>query len=135
VHGELTVTDYHQGAPGLAHGGIIATAMDEVLGVLNRLLGFPAVTVRLEVDFRRPIPVGTTVHLTSWISGILGRKVYVEGVARLGAADGPVAVTAAGLFLQVPLAHFLDHGNPEQVAQAIEDRRKGGPSWVNEVNP
>ncbi|MGA1596426.1 MAG: PaaI family thioesterase, partial [Candidatus Nanopelagicales bacterium] len=39
----LEVGEYHQGAPGLAHGGIIATAMDEAMGVLNRLLLVPAV--------------------------------------------------------------------------------------------
>ena len=36
---ELVVTKFHQGAPGLAHGGMITTAMDEAMGVLNRLLG------------------------------------------------------------------------------------------------
>lgn len=54
----LEVGEYHQGAPGLAHGGIIATAMDEAMGVLNRLLLVPAVTVHLEVDYIRPVPVG-----------------------------------------------------------------------------
>lgn len=132
---QLQITDYHQGAPGLAHGGIISTAMDEALGVLSRLLSQPVVTVHLEVDFRRPIPVGSTVHITTRIVGVKGRKVYVDGAARLGDPDGPVAVTAAGLFLQVPLEHFLNNGNPEQVAAAIEDRRRGGPSWVAEVNP
>ena len=59
----LEVGDYHQGAPGLAHGGVIATAMDEAMGVLNRLLAVPVVTVHLEIDYRRPVPVGTTLHI------------------------------------------------------------------------
>ena len=131
----LDVSKYHQGAPGLAHGGMIAAAMDEAMGVLNRHLGVPAVTVHLEVDYRRPVPVGTTLHISTRIAGAVGRKIYTEGEARLNAADGDVAVTAAALFLQVPLEHFLDNGNPEQIAAAIEDRRQGGPSWVHEVNP
>lgn len=131
----MEVTEYHQGAPGLAHGGVISTAMDEAMGVTNRLLGAPVVTVHLEVDFRRPVPVGTTMYITSRIAGVVGRKVYTEATARNGAPDGPVAVNAAALFLQVSLEHFLDHGNADQIAQAIEDRRLGGPSWPYEVNP
>lgn len=131
----LEVGRFHQGAPGLAHGGMIATAMDEAMGVLNRLLGVPAVTVHLEVDYRRPVPVGTVLHIRTRVVGQHGRKVYTEGSAHLDAPDGPLAVSAAALFLQVPLEHFLDNGNPEQIAEAIEDRRQGGPSWVHEVNP
>lgn len=131
----LTVTKFHQGAPGLAHGGMITTAMDEAMGVLNRLLGIPAVTAHLEVDFRNPVPVGATLLIETRIAGQLGRKVYTEGTARIGDAGGPVAITAAALFVQVPLEHFLEYGNADQVAEAIEDRRRGGPSWVHEVNP
>jgi len=135
AHSELLVSEYHQGAPGLAHGGVMSTAMDEAMGVLNRLLRVPAVTARLEVDYRRPVPVGCTLHIASSIVAHDRRKVYTEAVARLDAADGPVAITAAALFLQVSLQHFADHGNPEHLAVAIEDRNRGGPTWEYEVNP
>jgi Thioesterase superfamily len=57
VRGSFTVTEHHQGAPGLAHGGVISAAVDEGMGYLLWLVGSPAVTARLEVDFRRPVPV------------------------------------------------------------------------------
>ena len=135
MHCQLLVSDYHQGAPGLAHGGIMATAMDESMGVLNRFLGIPAVTVHLSVDFKKPVPVGTTLFIRTHITGVRGRKVFGQGTAHLGAADGPVAIVATALFLQVPLEHFLEAGSPEHVARAIEDRQRGGPSWIAEVNP
>lgn len=131
----LTVGDYHQGAPGLAHGGVIATAMDEAMGVLNRLLGVPVVTVHLEVDYRRPVPVGTTLHIRTEILGQLGRKVYTSGSAHLDEPDGPVAVQAAALFLQVPLQHFIDNGSPAHIAEAIRERSGGDAEWQQEVNP
>lgn len=131
----LDVGDYHQGAPGLAHGGVIATAMDEAMGVLNRLLMTPAVTVHLEVDYIRPVPVGTTLHIRTEIAGQVGRKLYTAGVARLDSASGPVAVEAAALFLQVPLEHFVDHGSPEHIAAAIRERPGGAEAWQREVNP
>jgi acyl-coenzyme A thioesterase PaaI-like protein len=131
----LSVGDYHQGAPGLAHGGVIATAMDEAMGVLNRLLAVPVVTVHLEIDYRRPVPVGTTLHIRTEIAGQVGRKVYTKGTAHLDSLDGPVAVQAAALFLQVPLQHFIDHGSPEHIAMAISERAGGDADWQQEVNP
>ncbi|MFE2139260.1 PaaI family thioesterase, partial [Streptomyces sp. NPDC059466] len=63
ITAEFTVRAAHQGAPGLAHGGVLATALDETLGSLNWLLRVIAVTGRLETDFVRPVPVGTVLYL------------------------------------------------------------------------
>jgi len=129
VTGVFTATEDHQGAPGLAHGGLLTTAMDEILGSLNWLLAGPAVTGRLEVDFRRPVPVGSRLVVSADVVGVKGRKVFTRALGRLGDADGPVAVSAAALFIQVPLQHFVDHGTAEHVQRAIDDRAAGGPAW------
>ena len=100
------MTELHQGAPGLAHGGVLAAAFDEVLGAAAELAHLPLVTVRLECDFHRPVPLGATLHLDARCTGIDGRKVYTAGAGRLDAPDGPVAVRAAGLFVKVPPEHF-----------------------------
>ena len=42
--GTFEVTEHHQGAPGLAHGGLLTAAFDDALGSLNWLLTAPAVT-------------------------------------------------------------------------------------------
>lgn len=114
------VGELHQGAPGLAHGGLLTAAVDETLGALNWLLMAPAVTARLETNFVRPVPVGSVLELSARIVGVEGRKVYTAAIGRLG-ADGPVAVTASGLFIQVPLLHFRTHGRAEDVAAAQLD--------------
>lgn len=132
VHAVFEVTDMHQGAPGLAHGGLLSTAFDEALGALNWLLLVPAVTARLEVDFRRPVPVGSVLHIDAHLVGQVGRKVYTHALGRLG-EGGPVALTASALFLQVPLEHFQDHGRPEDVRAAEADRTVPGHGLA--VNP
>ncbi|MEI6360491.1 MAG: PaaI family thioesterase [Actinomycetes bacterium] len=129
VRGVFTATENHQGAPGLAHGGLLTTALDEILGSLNWLLAGPAVTGRIEVDFRRPVPVGSRLFVDAEVVGVKGRKVFTRAVGRLGTAGGPVAVSAAALFIQVPLQHFVDHGTAEHVQRAIDDRAAGGPAW------
>lgn len=129
VVGRFTPTEHHQGAPGLAHGGVLSTALDEILGSLNWLLAGPAVTARLEVDFRRPVPIGRVLYVDAEVVGVRGRKVFTRAVGRLDAADGPLAVSATALFVQVPLQHFVDNGTAEHVRQAIADRAAGGPAW------
>ena len=110
---EFTVTENHQGAPGLAHGGLLSLAFDEALGKLMWLIRAPAVTARLETDFLKPVPMGTTLHITARITGQINRKVYTAAEGRLGGADGEIAVKAAALFVVVPMSHFLENAPKE----------------------
>lgn len=135
ARGVFTVSEHHQGAPGLAHGGLLTTAFDEVLGALNWLLRAPAVTGRLEVDFRRPVPVGSVLDLDARIVGKQGRKVYVSGVGRLGGPQGQIALTAAALFVQVDLSHFREHGRAEDLDGAVRDGSVRGALERLELNP
>jgi acyl-coenzyme A thioesterase PaaI-like protein len=110
---EFIVTENHQGAPGLAHGGLLSLAFDEALGKLMWLIRSPAVTARLETDFLKPVPMGTTLHITARITGQVNRKVYTAAEGRLGGPDGEIAVKAAALFVIVPMSHFLENAPKE----------------------
>lgn len=107
------VGELHQGAAGLAHGGLLAAALDDVLGSLLWVLGTPAVTARLETDYLLPVPVGARLHLHGACTGVDGRKIWTRGEARLGGPAGPLVLTAAALFVVVPLEHFAEHGHPD----------------------
>jgi len=135
LRAEFTVTEHHQGAPGLAHGGLLAAAFDETLGATNWLLATPAVTGRLETDFRRPVPVGETLYINAEIIGVHGRKVYTRAIGRLGSPDGRVAVTASALFVQVPLEHFVKNGRAQDIEQAAADRAVRASVHALEMNP
>jgi acyl-coenzyme A thioesterase PaaI-like protein len=143
VHGNFHVSEHHQGAPGLAHGGVLTTALDEVLGSLNWLLGVPAVTARLAVDFLRPVPVTSNLQIHAWITGQVGRKIFTEAQGSLDDSGKAVlAVQATAVFVQVPIEHFLAHGNAADVDRAVADRARGGPQWrpldgqgIVDVNP
>jgi acyl-coenzyme A thioesterase PaaI-like protein len=109
ITAEFTVTENHQGAPGLAHGGLLSLAFDEALGKLMWLLRAPAVTARLETDFIKPVPIGQTLFISARITGQVNRKVYTEAVGRLGSKDGEIAVQASALFVIVPMKHFIEN--------------------------
>ncbi|MEU8715221.1 PaaI family thioesterase [Streptomyces sp. NPDC093272] len=132
---EFTVRAAHQGAPGLAHGGVLATALDETLGSLNWLLRKIAVTGRLETDFVRPVPVGTTLYLAAEVAAVSGRKIYSTATGRLDAPGGPVAVRAEALFVEVPVEHFTDHGREEEIKAAMNDPDRIRRTRAFEVNP
>lgn len=115
VEAEFTVRPAHQGAPGLAHGGVLAAALDETLGSLGWLLRTIAVTGRLETDFVRPVPVDTRLCLTAEVVAVAGRKIYARGTGRIGGPDGPVAIRADALFVEVETEHFIEHGRAEEI--------------------
>jgi len=130
ITAEFTVTENHQGAPGLAHGGLLSLAFDEALGKLMWLLRAPAVTARLETDFLKPVPIGTVLHISAQITGQVNRKVYSEAVGRLNGPDGEIAVRAAALFVIVPMRHFLENA-PADYMEAL----KKNPHLLTFVDP
>lgn len=132
---EFTVKPAHQGAPGLAHGGILASALDETLGSLNWLLRTIAVTGRLETDFVRPMPVGAVPHLRAEVTAVAGRKIYATAQGRIGGPDGPLAVRADALFVEVKVDHFIDHGREEEIQAAMNDPDQVRRARAFEVNP
>ncbi len=135
VTAEFTVRPAHQGAPGLAHGGVLVSALDETLGSLQWLLRTIAVTGRLETEFVRPVPVGTTLHLSAHCTGVAGRKIYSSAVGRVGSPEGPVAVRADAVFVEVKLEHFTRNGRPEEIKAALDNPDQFKVARAFEVNP
>jgi acyl-coenzyme A thioesterase PaaI-like protein len=107
VRGVVTLDDRHQGAPGFAHGGAVATALDDTLGTLLIVLGHPGVTARLEVNYRRPAFLGRRFALEAWVDVVEGRKIRMLAEMRDG---DDVVADAAALFIQVDREHFLQGG-------------------------
>lgn len=110
---QMTITSsfvtsaHHQGAPGIAHGGILAAVFDEALGALQVFFGERAVTASLQTEFRRPVRVGSLLHLQSRVDGRQGRKLRVSADARLGTPTGPIAAQASAVFVFVTEEHFV----------------------------
>ena len=135
VTAKFEVTPAHQGAPGLIHGGLLATAFDEVMGSVSWLLRIPAVTGRLETDFVKPVPVGRVVHFSAWCVGRAGRKLYHRAEARLDSPDGPLVAKAAALFVSVGLEHFVNNGRSDEVQAVLQHPRTHRSLTAFELNP
>lgn len=103
VRAELILDDRHEGAPGLAHGGAVAAALDDLFGGLLVVLEAPAVTANLSVDFRRPVALGARLELSAHLVSEDGRKLEFHGVVE---SDGIVLAQATALFVRVDISHF-----------------------------
>ncbi|SDP18184.1 Acyl-coenzyme A thioesterase PaaI, contains HGG motif [Pedococcus dokdonensis] len=109
VHATHIFDERHVGAPGIAHGGAVATVLDDLFGYLLYLTGGPAVTRQLEVLYASPVILGTTYRLAARVLRAEGRKLYVE--ADMRDVEGSLVASAAALFLSVDVTHF-DQGMP-----------------------
>ena len=95
--------DRHQGAPFYAHGGAVAAVLDDACGYVSFLVVRMFVTAHLEVDYRRPVLLGTEYRVRARCTGIDGRKVHLA--ADLLDGDDVIA-EARGLFVTVDVEHF-----------------------------
>ena len=57
----------HQGYDGWLHGGILGAILDDVMANWYFLRGVKAVTGRMEVRYRSPVPIGESLRFESWL--------------------------------------------------------------------
>jgi uncharacterized protein (TIGR00369 family) len=87
------------GPPGYAHGGIIATVLDEAMGKANKLKSKVALTRRMEVEYLRPVPLGKPLVVEGRVSRTRGRALYNR--AEIRNARGSVLARSRGKFLTI----------------------------------
>ena len=81
------------------HGGVISLIFDELLGWVSLHLGYDAVTARLEVRYRQPVPLNSRLlfkgNLEKAEKGLLdiGTVAWLE--------DGSVAATGKGRMMVI----------------------------------
>jgi len=91
--------DRFVGPPGHAHGGIIATILDEAMGKVNKLRDVIALTGRMEVDYLRPVPLGTPLTVEGWELRVNGRE-HIHA-AEIRNANGEVLAESKGTFIEI----------------------------------
>lgn len=102
----------YQGPPGHAHGGIIATILDEAMGKVNKLRNVLALTRSMNVEYLKPVPLGKDLTVT-------GREERVEGRNHINAAEitdesGALLARSVGTFVAIDVKKmFSQHLQPE----------------------
>jgi uncharacterized protein (TIGR00369 family) len=102
-----------QGPPGIAHSGIVAAVLDEVMSQLIYSQLQLAVTRKIEVTYRRPMRIGQTYHFVAEVVKRNSRIIAARADAR--DAEGNQVARARGIF--APL-------DEERVAKLLEKEPK-----------
>ncbi|XP_071325772.1 acyl-coenzyme A thioesterase THEM4 isoform X2 [Trachinotus anak] len=98
-----------EGPPGHVHGGAIATMIDTVTGTHATILSGPVMTANLNVNYRSPIPLGSTVLIESTLDTQEGRKIFIS--CKVTSNNGSKLHTeATALFLSINVSHLLGGG-------------------------
>ncbi len=99
--GEYTARAEHCGWPGLLHGGIAFTLMDEALAYALYFHGLYGVTAKVETRFRKPIPAGTKLVIRAWTVDQRRRLVDARAEIRVDSDDAELVAEAdATMYLQ-----------------------------------
>ncbi|KAJ9201306.1 hypothetical protein DTO164E3_3613 [Paecilomyces variotii] len=93
------------GHPGIVHGGMLATILDEGLArcCFPALPNGVGVTANLNIDYRRPAPANAYAVLRAETTKVEGRKAWVEGRIETLPEEGKepvVLVEAKALFIE-----------------------------------
>ena len=99
VRTTLVVPEHLQGFAGIAHGGILATILDECMVNTVWLRGKMAVTARFEVRLRQPVRVGSRVTFRAEVRRESARGFAVASRAELD--DGTVVADGKAVLVKV----------------------------------
>jgi acyl-coenzyme A thioesterase PaaI-like protein len=90
---------HHQGYPGVRHGGLVATILDEAMSWAVYSQGIWAMTARMQLRFRQSVPLARRLKVSARITK--QRLGLVEARAELRDAGGTLLAEGEGAFLRV----------------------------------
>jgi hypothetical protein len=97
THAHATYGYAYEGPPGHLHGGIVAGAFDEMVGVGQVTSGTMGYTGTLSIKMRRPTPLHTRIDYTAGVGKVDGRKITVW--SRSTTPDGTLLCEAEALMI------------------------------------
>jgi acyl-coenzyme A thioesterase PaaI-like protein len=100
VTAEFTANENHVGYENTVHGGIVYSALDDVMANVLYLQNIKAHTAKCEIRYRQALEVGKQVLLKGWIENERRRLVVLKGEMRL-ASDDSVIADAEASFMKV----------------------------------
>jgi uncharacterized protein (TIGR00369 family) len=99
IVGRFVLGERYQGWGGFAHGGIIATLLDEAMGKVCRFREVRAVTAELTVEYLKPVNVQSEIVVEGRETEQKGRNIFVTGEIRNGV--GEVLARGKGRFVVI----------------------------------
>jgi uncharacterized protein (TIGR00369 family) len=99
IVGKFVLGEAYQGGGGMAHGGIIAMLLDEVMGKVCRFREARAVTAELTIQYLKPVKVDEEIVVEGYETEVKGRNLFLVGEIRNGA--GVLLAKGTGRFVVI----------------------------------
>lgn len=96
----VTLGAAFEGAPGRAHGGIVAAVFDDTMGLVLKIVSTPAYTGELTVRYLAPTPVGEELEFRARLARREGRKLFMEAEA-YQSSDRVQVAAATAVFIAI----------------------------------
>ncbi len=97
---DYTPAERYQGFPGVLHGGILATMLDETMGRTGALRQEWLMTGKLDIRYRQPAPIDQPLRV--WGEIARERNGAIDAVGAVELMDGTVLAEARGMFVRLP---------------------------------
>jgi len=109
VVADVVLRKAFEGAPGRAHGGIVAAAFDDVTGFVIGKVQEPAFTGELTVRYVKPVPVDEHLEMRARLDGRERRKLFISAEARAG---DEIVATCRAIYITVDPSRFAGAPDP-----------------------
>src|SRR5690348_7844101 len=110
----------YTGPPGHAHGGIIATILDEAMGKVNKFRNVLALTSSMEIKYLKPVPLGQALTVTAQEQSVEGRRHTNTGEIRN--ASNEILACGTATFIAIdPEKIFARYGRPSGLSASTTD--------------
>jgi len=76
---EFIPTEFHQAWPGIVHGGIITSMLDEAMAYACRFEGMNCVTGKMQIKFRRPAAIDGPLVIAGKVTRRGKKWVWTKG--------------------------------------------------------
>lgn len=97
IFSDLTLGVDHEGWQGIAHGGIVAALLDEVMEWALFEDEAWGMTAELRVRYHRPVPIGAPIRVEGWV--VEGRRRRYRTASRVLDHEGLTLAQAEGTYL------------------------------------
>jgi uncharacterized protein (TIGR00369 family) len=97
VRAAITLPPRFQGWRGTAHGGVVATLLDEAMAYACGAAGERGMTASMQMRFRAPVPLGEPLTITGAVKWKRRNVLALEAAVR--DAHGAVLASAEGSFV------------------------------------
>ncbi|HCH61525.1 MAG TPA: hypothetical protein DFR83_01890 [Deltaproteobacteria bacterium] len=114
---EVTLDERFVGAPGIAHGGVVASIFDQMCGHAVVWSGHRALTIELTVEYRHPTPLHRPIRFDARVSRVALPILHLTGT---GLHQGRTIATCRATFKEI------DRATAERLFAPADEEGRGG---------